>query len=436
MDVLEIDGASNRGINEVRELRENVRFAASGGRSKIYIIDEVHMLTQEAFNALLKTLEEPPPHVKFIFATTDPHKVLPTVVSRCQRYDLRRIGLAELRAHLRHTVEAEGAGLSEAAVALIAREAEGSLRDAQSLLEQILTVAGADADEGTVREVLGAADRRLVVQVAEAIVAGDPAGCVRRLGELHAHGYDAQRFCRDLLEHFRHLAVLAATGERALLADLPETEVEALAAQAARRSADDLQRFFHLLLAADEALSAPARTVDPRLVLEMCVVRLATLSPLLPVDDIVRRLEALGAPVPAAAVGPAPAASPPAAGPDLWDRFLARVREEKLALYLSLASGRLISAEADALRIGIDNETMRRELARKETVTSLEAIAKEVVGRPLRVEVGPLPKEHAGDAPLAAARRRTEETLADPLVQAAVEIFGAEVRGVRDRRGP
>src|SRR5229473_2203222 len=187
--------------------------------------------------------------------TPEPRKVLATVVSRCQRYDLRRIGLGELRAHLRRTVDAERLALSDEALALVAREAEGSLRDAQSLLEQVLTVAGSAADDAAVRQVLGAADRRLVVAVADAVLAGDPGACVRHLAELYAHGYDAQRFCRDLLEHFRHLAVLAATGERALVAELPEAEVAALAAQAARRSADDLQRFFRLLLEADEALA-------------------------------------------------------------------------------------------------------------------------------------------------------------------------------------
>src|ERR1043166_1704768 len=155
-DVLEIDGASHTQVDKMRDLMETVAPQPIKSRFKIYIIDEVHMLSQHSFNALLKTLEEPPPHVKFIFATTDPHKVLPTVVSRCQRYDLRRIGLGELRAHLAKTVRAEGLGLSEEALALIAREAEGSLRDAQSLLEQVLTVAGAAADDTTAREVLGA----------------------------------------------------------------------------------------------------------------------------------------------------------------------------------------------------------------------------------------------------------------------------------------
>jgi DNA polymerase-3 subunit gamma/tau len=438
-DVLEIDGASHTQVDKMRDLMETVAHRPIKCRFKIFIIDEVHMLSQHSFNALLKTLEEPPPHVKFIFATTDPHKVLPTVVSRCQRYDLRRIALGELRAHLQKTVDAEGIRLSGDALALVAREAEGSLRDAQSLLEQVLTVAGASADDATVREVLGAADRRLVVAVADAILAGDAGACVRHLAELHAHGYDAQRFCRDLLDHFRNLAILRTTADGTLLADLPDAEADVLAAQAERRSADDLQRFFRLLLEADEALSAPARTIDPKLVLEMCAVRLATLAPLLPVDDILRRLEALAGGAPVVASGPtggeAPVRAHPATDGGLWEEFLGRVKAEKLSLYVPLASGKLLGADGDALRIGIANEAMRRELSRRETIDHLSTIAREIAGRDVRVEVGPLPAELATETPLAEARRRTEETLADPMVQAAVEIFGAEVRGVRERRG-
>ncbi|HEV7730908.1 MAG TPA: DNA polymerase III subunit gamma/tau [Candidatus Binatia bacterium] len=441
-DVLEIDGASHTQVDKMRDLMETVAHRPIKSRYKIYIIDEVHMLSSHSFNALLKTLEEPPPHVKFIFATTDPHKVLATVVSRCQRFDLRRIGLAELTTHLRRIVADEGLALSDDAVALVAREAEGSLRDAQSLLEQVLTAAGAGADETAVRAVLGAADRRLVGAVAEAIIAGDAAGCLRQLAALYEHGYDAQRFCRDLLEHFRHLAVLAATNDRSLVADLPEAEVVTLIAQAARRSADDLQRFFALLLEADEALALPARTVDPQLVLEMRVLRLATLPPLLPIADILARLDALaaGQPVPTRAVAtpsrPPVRATPAVAVADgeLWDRLLARVRQERIALYMALASGRPLGVQGDVLRIGIESDAMRRELATRENLDRIQTIAGELAGRAMRVEVGPVPAEHAADTPLAQARRRTEETLADPLVQAAVEIFGAEVRGVRDRR--
>src|SRR6059036_640534 len=340
-DVLEIDGVSHTQVDKMRDLMETVAHQPIRSRFKIFIIDEVHMLSQHSFNALLKTLEEPPPHVKFIFATTDPHKVLPTVLSRCQRYDLRRIGLGELLEQLKKIARAEGVGLSDDALALIAREAEGSLRDAQSLLDQVLAAGEAAADEATVREILGAADRRLVIAVADHVLGGDAAACVRDLASLHAHGYDPQRFCRDLLDHVRNLTVLRATGDRQLLAELPEAEAEALAAQAERRSADDLQRFFRLLLEADETLAAPARSVDPKLVLEMCAVRLATLPSLLPLDDILRRLEALGGGNPAAP-GPAPdgalrESAPPSPGGDLWERFLARVQEAKLvAPYMML----------------------------------------------------------------------------------------------------
>ena len=449
-DVLEIDGASHTQVDKMRELMETAAHRPIKSRWKIFIIDEVHMLSSHSFNALLKTLEEPPPHVKFIFATTDPHKVLPTVVSRCQRYDLRRIGLKELREHLAQAAKAEKVSLTDDAIALIAREAEGSLRDAQSLLEQVLAGADGAVDVATVRSLLGAADRRLVVDVADAILGGDPAAVVRRLGELHAHGYDAQRFCRDLLEHFRDLTVLRATGDRTLLAELPEAEVAALDAQAQRRSGDDLQRFFQLLLRADEALAVPARTIDPRLVVEMCAVRLATLPPLVPVDEILGRLESLAGGAPPAAIGaPAPAArrteEPPrqaasarAAGPadGLWEQLLERVQRDKKAVYMALATGKLVAADGDALRIGIENEAMRRELSKRETLDILRACAREVAGRDVTVEIGPLPPDRAGDAPLAEARRRTEETLAHPTVKAAVEIFGAEVRGVRDRRRP
>src|SRR5262249_20420766 len=197
-DVLEIDGASHTQVDKMRDLMETVAHRPIKSRFKIFIIDEVHMLSQHSFNALLKTLEEPPPHVKFVFATTDPHKVLPTVISRCQRYDLRRIGLGELRTHLERTVEAEGLKLSTASIALVAREAEGSLRDAQSLLEQVLTVAGAEADDAAVRAVLGAADRRLVLSVAEAILAGDPPARPRGGASPHAPGHAPQRFLRAL----------------------------------------------------------------------------------------------------------------------------------------------------------------------------------------------------------------------------------------------
>jgi DNA polymerase-3 subunit gamma/tau len=457
-DVLEIDGASHTQVDRMRDLMEAVAHRPMKSRFKVYIIDEVHMLSQHSFNALLKTLEEPPPHAKFVLATTDPHKVLATVVSRCQRYDLRRIALRELVGHLERTVRAEGLALAADVVALVAREAQGSLRDAQSLLEQVLAGGGAALDAGAVRALLGAADRSLVVAVTDAVLARDPAACLRHLEALHEHGYDPQRFCRDLLEHVRHLTVLRLTGARDLLAELPDAEVDAMTRQAEQATPEELQRCFTLLLDADEALATPTRTIDPQLVLEMRVLRLATLPPLLPVDDILRRLEALERPgggpsrAPArsgnaappapgrstasAAAGPAPAAEARTPGGDLdgvWETFLGRVRQARIALYMTLVSARPLGMDGGVLRIGLESESMRRGVQSREHLELLGRLATEVSGRAMRVEVGPLPAEHQGEMPRARARAREQETLADPLVQAAVEIFGGEVRAVRER---
>lgn len=449
-DVLEIDGASHTQVDKMRDLMETVAHRPLKSRFKIFIIDEVHMLSSHSFNALLKTLEEPPAHVTFVFATTDPHKVLPTVLSRCQRYDLRRIGLREIAAHLERVCAAEGATLSADSLALIAREADGSLRDAQSLLEQVLVAAEGTVSDETVRALLGAADRRLVVEVADAILAGDPAACLHALGRLYQAGYDAQRFCRDLLEHFRHLAVLAVTRDATLLDGLPDGEVATLTAQAARRPAEDLQRLFHLLLDTEAAVGQPVRAVDPQLVLEMRLLRLATLPPLLPVEEILERLERL-----ATAKGDEPAARPPAAAGSgrsplpavnraspphgavartddaFWEAFLARVQRERLALFMALAAGRFLGLAEDVVRVGIGSEAVRKDVASRDNLAFLEAAASEVAGRPVRLVIAPAPPDRGGPG---AAGGDPAEALADPLVRAAVEIFGAEVRGVRDRR--
>ncbi|HWP66563.1 MAG TPA: DNA polymerase III subunit gamma/tau [Candidatus Limnocylindria bacterium] len=463
-DVLEIDGASHTQVDKMRDLMEAVAHRPMKSRFKIYIIDEVHMLSQHSFNALLKTLEEPPAHAKFVLATTDPHKVLPTVVSRCQRYDLRRIGMRELTAHLERTTAAEGVQVASDVLALVAREAQGSLRDAQSLLEQLLATGEAALDADTARALLGAADRRLVVTIMDAVLARDPAACLAQLETLHTHGYDPQRLCRDLLEHVRHLTVFRTTGARDLLGALPEAEVEAIVRQAEAATPDELQRAFQLLLEADEALATPTRTIDPQLLLEMRIVRLATLEPLLPVAEILERLEALeassgagarglqapsggGVRATAPGAGGAPLQSGPAAGtPPVptgaagastidgqWEAFLARVRRERVALYMTLAAGRPLGLESGVLRIGLESESMRRSVQGRESLELLGRLASDALGSPTRVEIGPLPAERESDTQRARARQREQETLADPLVQAAVEIFGGEVRAVRER---
>jgi DNA polymerase-3 subunit gamma/tau len=292
IDVLELDGASNRGIDDAREIVENVRYRPAKSRYKLYIIDEVHQLTKEAFNALLKTLEEPPPHVKFIFATTEPDRVLPTIISRCQRYDFRRLSAAEIRDHLQKTIAREGIAISPEGLFLLAREADGSVRDSQSLLEQVMSFAGATVSDQDLRDILGLADRRVLHEMADAIVDAKPSRCLELADELYRYGYDVRRLCRDLLEHFRNVMVAKLFADERLLADVPPGEIERVRTQAERRGADDVQRIFKLLLEADEEIG---RSSNPKLVLEMAVVRLALLEPLLPMDEIFEKLAAIEA---------------------------------------------------------------------------------------------------------------------------------------------
>ncbi len=288
MDVIEIDGASNRGIEEIRELRENVRYTPAKSRYKIYIIDEVHMLTREAFNALLKTLEEPPPHIIFIFATTEPHKIPPTILSRCQRYDFKRIPLKDIINNLKMIVEKEGIRITQRGLLTIARESEGSMRDAQSLLDQVISYGGKDIRDEDILEVLGLIDQKIIYDTIEAIADGDPQRCLRIVDHIYHHGFDIQQFCGDLLQYLRDLILLKVSNHPEEFVELPEDELDFLKRQAERFQFNQLDHLFNLLLKGEEAIS---QSIFPRTMLEITLIRMATLRPVLPIDQILKKLE-------------------------------------------------------------------------------------------------------------------------------------------------
>src|SRR6516225_678345 len=239
LDVIEIDGASNRGIDDVRELRDNVRYAPAKGRYKIYIIDEVHMLTKEAFNALLKTLEEPPPHVKFIFATTEPDKVLATILSRCQRFDLHRIPANLIAQHLQFIAKKEKIMLQPAAAHAIARGAEGGLRDAESMLDQLVAFCGEKISESDVLNVFGFTSEQTVSDLTGRILRGETPEAIDLLHEQSEAGKDMMRLMADLIAHLRDLLVFKAKPD-ALHADVDPEVQKSLAAHAERISTDRL----------------------------------------------------------------------------------------------------------------------------------------------------------------------------------------------------
>src|SRR5918996_4746092 len=289
MDVLEMDAASNRGIDEIRDLRDKVNLAPAQGRMKVYIIDEVHMLTTEAFNALLKMLEEPPEHVVFVLATTEKHKVLPTIISRCQSFDFRRPGISTLSEKLREISEAEGIEAQPAALTAIAREGGGSFRDAEGLLDQLASFADGPITAARVRELLGSAGSDALLETTDALYERRAADALRVVERLQNEGRDLSRFTGELIAHLRRLMLLPHVPEIALdevgIEERPDLEE-----QAGRIPTAGVVRMIEAL---GEALSRTKRGVDAKLELELTFLKLARDYTEPSVDALLVRLEAL-----------------------------------------------------------------------------------------------------------------------------------------------
>ncbi len=446
LDVLEIDGASHTGVDNIRDLTEGIQYRPVKSRFRIIIIDEVHMLSNAAFNALLKTLEEPPAHVKFIFATTESQKILPTIMSRCQRYDFKRIALRELMQKLKSIAEQEGLTVDDVGLALLAREADGSLRDAESLLDQVVAWSSGNVTEQTVRESLGVADRQALLRVVDAILARDAATALRLAGDLYEHGYDPRRLCHDLLEHFRNVALVKVNPELASLTDLPDHEIAVVQRQAETRSLEDVQRLFQLTLRAEEDMQ---KTAYSQLVVEMTLVKLASQPAIVPIENALAQLDTLTRALNGQSQGQSPQLAPPPQPPrqaspsvapprpsipappqepasparpaplqpvqraaipndpeepqeprvqeqvkslnsdeqPVWESFLTAIQKEKISLFFALKSGRLLELTDTSLLIGMDKDPYYKELVRKENITLLEATAKRLLGRSVTVQI-------------------------------------------------
>ncbi len=286
-DVIEIDGASNNSVEDVRELRESVRYLPQRGRSKVYIVDEVHMLSKGAFNALLKTLEEPPAHVVFIFATTEPQKIPDTILSRVQRFDFKRIPETVVVDTLKGICEGEGVVVPDAGLRLIARAGEGSMRDSQSLLDRVISFTGETITVEQVAEVLGLVDRSLLYEMLTGMLKGEPDRCLDAIEQVYTFGYDLSEFTAEMLELIRNatLVGLSPTSKRFL--DVADEERARLESLTADLPTDVFVQSFHVMLDVHELV---ARAPRPRMVLEMAVARLVSIRPARPVDKIVAQL--------------------------------------------------------------------------------------------------------------------------------------------------
>ena len=463
IDVLEIDGASNRGIDEIRQIIEAVRYQPAKCRFKIYIVDEVHQVTKDAFNALLKTLEEPPPAVKFILATTEPHRLPETILSRCQRFDFRRIALREIVQRLGDITQKEGVEITDAALVLLAREADGSMRDAQSLLEQVLacvhtdsSTEGARVDERAVQAILGLAERQVLYDISKAVIQGDAKRCIEIVADIVAQGQDLARLSRELVEQFRNLLIvslvaknaasLAKERESEYLLDLPDQEIADLDAQAKDVAVENLLDYLNLMATGDEEV---ARSANPRFALEAVLVRLATLPKTLPVSDLIERLEALEKKLTGGALAVAPPAkmeSRPTALPmdpvgfharagrdkeQTWQDFVAFVSKQKRFLGSHLQSGIALELSPVQLKIGVTERHHLNYLQDAENLAALKSLARQFFAGDLAVSltavgVDGLPRsETAPSATTPGAEGNSE------MVKEALRVFGGAVKTVR-----
>ncbi len=463
MDVIEIDGASNRGIDEIRELRDNVRYTPAKSRYKIFIIDEVHMLTKEAFNALLKTLEEPPPHILFIFATTEPHKIPATILSRCQRYDFKRIPLREVLNSLKKIVGEENIQISQKSLLLIAQESEGSLRDAQSLLDQVIAYAGKTIRDEDISEVLGLIDHKILIDTLEAIANQKTERCMEIINEIYHYGYDLQRFCQGLLQYLRHLILFKISQNPEGLMELPEEEFEQLKNQAEKFQFDHLNHLFSLLLKGEQEI---AQSAFPRIMLEMTLIRMATLQPVLPIDKIMKKLDALGGKDLSKGKeegqekgGEVVRATEKSEGKKLierieeggeldhtgsedfgetWRQLVDFTRAKNPILGSFLALGSLVNLSDERIEIGFDKDSFHYErMMEKENQKQLEMVCQEYFQKKKKVIVSPIQAgselkvrvnlNRRGEIRNGLNEQREGQGEDHPIIQEAIRLFNGKI---------
>lgn len=493
-DVQEIDAASRTGVDDIREVIESIRYAAAPGKHRIFIIDEVHMLSTSAFNALLKTLEEPPPRSLFIFATTNPEKIPFTVLSRCQRHDLRRIALASVSERLAEICRSEGIDISPGALAAIAREGDGSMRDAQTLLDQIVAYGGQTITDETLAEVLDLVDRHVLREIVEACIDGDPKKALEAVAKATSGGSEARRIADALLELLRDLVVLRVAPDAEGLFEGPDEERASLIGLAGRTEPARLRRMFRALVREIEDLSWAPR---PTAVLEMALIRLATLPAGDDVGQLLARLDRLERQLaggafptsgggrsggggsnasrpPVSGRGPrrrsespapepdtarvAPAVEPPppagtrkpdrgenaAPSPEAprlggdapaqarFDRLRTKALELDRSRFASLESAELIDIEGRKIRLRVPAAFHAERLrARRDELAKL---AEQLFGQPTRIEVEIQPPQ-ADRLELSESReqtrRRRQAALNSEEVNLAIEILEAKIVEIR-----
>ncbi|UCD35275.1 MAG: DNA polymerase III subunit gamma/tau [Nitrospiraceae bacterium] len=444
VDVFEIDGASNTSVDSVRELRETVKYAPSGGRYKIYIIDEVHMLSTAAFNALLKTLEEPPPHVIFIFATTEPKKIPATILSRCQHHAFRRVPKHTIIAHLKKITDAEKISIRDAALEMIARAADGSMRDALTLLDQAYSFTN-EITEQELHSLLGLPEAEIIANLSQGILSGDISATLSIIQELTDRGSDLRQLTRELVEHFRNIAVVKVMEDPGRLLEFSGEEIEHFRHQADGVGVEQLT----LLLAEILRLEGEVRNaVHPRYVLELGLLRTSFVKGMTSIDTIMRTLQEPGGqrqvPAPASSpeknIPPAAEKKTPPAGPPkpadsgqglrkdhLWEKLIERVDSQDHRLACKLSEARIIDLSTTELSIGFNGGMSVLADSIRSRSSVIKPILQEISGRNLKLKILSLPNDESKKD----KKRIKEEISAEPLVKDALRIFEGSLINVK-----
>jgi DNA polymerase-3 subunit gamma/tau len=470
--VLEIDGASNRGVEEIRNLRESVRYAPATGKYKVYIIDEVHMLTKEAFNALLKTLEEPPPHVLFIFATTEVHKLPATILSRCQRFDFRRIAIHEITANLKGIARGEGLQLDDDALMLIAKKGDGSLRDAQSIFDQVVSLCGKTITHQQILGALNIVDQEVYFRVTDLIKTGDAKGGLALVEELMSGGHDIKEFLNGLTEHFRNILIMKATQSTDLI-EASDVYKRRYAEEAQHFSIADVLRLQRLVNGTESAIRWSAQ---PRFKLEADIIQLITMPAAAEVGDLIRGVEGLkkkldGSPtvtqvpivstVPASSIAESAAAKVviPAQRPTFskpffirstpvqssapdgsrearqsamsdgelisrWQELILEIRRQRIALGSVMDSAMPLGVSGGVIRIGCANEFQASSIKRNREL--LGDIVQKVFNSRARIEPEVMPLTQKPAIPMSGTPESLQPEDQHPIIKAMIRELGAE----------
>ena len=461
MDVIEIDGASNRGIDEIRNLRESVKFSPSKGLFKIYIIDEVHMLTTEAFNALLKTLEEPPMHVKFVFATTEPHKVLPTILSRCQRFDFRRIQMKDIIAKLHEVSKVESLDIDEDAFLYIAKASDGSMRDAESILDQMASFSKGKIHLKDVIESLGMIDQETLFRSAELIINKDVGSGIHLVDEILNSGKDAKQFLLELLEHFRNIMIVKSGIVSDEIINLPKDSIGRVKKQADALTQGDI---FYIISVISSGLKMIKQLLPERIVFELSMIKLASRDSIASIEEILSKLQDAG-PVVSEAPKPQPAAAPqdkpflkkifsapenskkqdiqsPASVQDsviqesidmarvknAWPILVKAVAVKKMSISTYLAEGEPDSVRGNTIIIGFPRELNfhREVLEEKHNKDAIEQALSQIMDMPVNMSFVATDRKLKESGP-GANDVKEELKTKEPVIDSALNIFGGRI---------